>query len=257
MNLRSFTAGTLTPETNRMLLEPCEVEPALGISILSGMAKMAPPSVLHSGRNEVNPLPVTLREVSHTVLQLHTHHWDDDSHDVFDGGAGIFVGLQGRYKIQFQIPRLNRLRIQPAKAGVPLEGQFFECRFPDQVWRINRREAFRAVPGLRTPVFCHVNTLDPKPVIAKVVDISYGGVGLEILKGALDTTIGTVWPACAIRLGDHRRIVPCTLKVTSVSGKATRANHERVGCTLMLNDTAMSGEFQMLIYDVETSRRRD
>jgi hypothetical protein len=248
---------TLTLETSRVVLDPSAVEFAIGISILSGMAKIGPPSVVYLDRHAIMPLPVKLRLVSRAGLQLHTLDWDKESYGMLDGDAGMFVGLQGRYKIQFQIPRLRHVLIPPAKNGIPLAGNFLECRFPDQVWRINRRDAFRAVPGLRTPVFCHVNLPDQKPVIAKVLDISYGGVGLEILKGSLDTAIGTIWPACTIRLGDHRRTVPCTLKVTSNTGKAARANHERIGCVLTLNDPGMSGEFQMLIYDVETSQRRD
>ena len=245
----------LTPETNRMLLEPCVVEPAVGVSILSGMAKVAPPAVLYSVNKGVKPLPVTLRHVSRSGLQLHTAHWHNDFHDDYDGGAGTFVGMQGRYKIQFQISRLSRVRIQPMKDGEPLAGNFFECRFPDPVWRINRREAFRATPGFRTPVWCNINLPNQKLVIAKVIDVGVGGVGLELPVSALDLSVGTIWPDCLLRLGDHRRNILCRLTIASIGGKASRPDYKRIGCVLDLPDPSHSGELQMLIFDVEAGRR--
>lgn len=245
----------LTPETNRMLLEPCAVEHAVGVSILSGMAKIAPPAVLHMGNKEIKPLPVTLRNVSRSGLQLHTAHWQNDLHDDYDGGSGTFVGMQGRYKIQFQIQRLSRVRIPPMKDGEPLEGKFFECRFPDQIWRINRRDSFRAVASSRTPVWCNINVSNQTPVIAKVVDIGVGGVALELPGSALDLSVGTIWPDCMLRLGDYRRNVRCILKIVSVGGKASRPDFKRIGCVLDLPDSAYSGELQMMIFDVEAGRR--
>ncbi len=245
----------LTLETNRMLLEPCAVESAVGVSILSGMAKVAPPAVLYMGDKDLEPLPVTLRNVSRSGLQLHTSHWNNDFHDDYDGGAGTFVGMQGRYKIQFQIPRLSRVRVQPLEDGEPLEGNFFECRFPEQVWRINRRDAFRAVPGFRTPVWCNINVPNHNTVIAKVIDIGVGGVGLELPGSALDLSVGTIWPDCMLRLGDHRRNIYCMLTIVSVGGKASRPDYKRIGCVLELPDPTQSGELQMLIFDVEAGRR--
>lgn len=250
-----MSLSSLIPETNRLVLELCEVEPEVAMSILSGMAQVRPPASVHAGQADIAPLPVTLRTVSRAGLQLHTLHWDESAHEVLDGGAATFVGLQGRYKVQFQIPRMNRMKIPPAKEGKLLEGSFFECRFPTHVWRINRREAFRAVPGLRTPVWCHINVPDRKPVIAKVIDIGMGGVGIELLDGVLDLAVGTIWPDCTLRLGDHRRVVHCTLRVTSFGGQASRREFMRVGCAMTLNDGRFASEFQMMIFDVQAGRR--
>lgn len=247
----------LKPESDLKVLGTNTVAPNMMLDVLAGMTKDGPTAAVHTTLRDSKPIPVKIREVNGQSLRLQAIGSVSDGSGGLEGGSGIFVGQQERYKIQFKIGRLSRVRLAPAQDGSVPKGIFYDCELPNEVWRINQRETFRAETGENTPVWARIRTPERRQIVLKVMDVSAGGVGLELRSGnnTVDISVGTTWEDCTIRLGDDGREVRCTLKVTSIGNTPGRNNVKHVGCQLRLRNPAHAGVFQMLIFDVQTGNR--
>ena len=243
----------LQRDVHQQSLEPGLVERDGIIALLSKIASEATPAALYAEWGDAHPLSVKIRRVTAQGFQLYARDDDPETCRRLEEGIGIFVGAQGRYKIQFQISRLHRLASPPGKNGLKqASGTYFECSFPEKIWSINRREEFRAIPAASTSLTCEVRPAGNRTVVAKAFDISAGGVCLELPEGLLDATIGTVWPDCTLRLDESRRVVACTLVVTTIEPLASPPAYVHIGCQLRLNKPSLSAaEFQMMNLDVQ------
>ena len=248
-----MSSAPLQREVNQQSLEPGLVERDQIIALLSKIASEATPAALFAEWGDAHPLSVKIRHVTAQGFQLYARDDDPETCRRLEEGIGIFVGAHGRYKIQFQISRLRRLSSPPGINGLKqASGAYFECSFPDKIWSINRREEFRATPAASTSLTCEVRPTGSRAVVARAFDISAGGVCLELPQGALDAAIGTVWLDCTLRLDENRRVVACTLVVTSIEQLASPAGYVHIGCQLRLNKPSLSAaEFQMMNLDVQ------
>ncbi len=246
----------LQPELNQKLLEPCLSDPCQTSFLLAKIADSITPAVVFPEGADTQPLSVKIRHVTSNGFQLFANDDDPEACRRLEAGNGFFVGFHGRYKIQFKIPSITRHVSLPGNnVTKQTPGIYFDCSFPQQIWRINRREEFRAIPSGPRSVYCEVRPTGGRKIVAKALDMSAGGVCLEVPDGAIDVAVGTVLLDCTLRQGENVRVVPCSLVVRTIDRTNSPARSVHIGCKVRLKNTAYSGEYQAMNFEVQLAER--
>lgn len=130
------------------------------------------------------------------------------------------VAFPGQIKTQF---RLDAFAVAEVRGETLLRA----C-MPDELYRIQRRDAFR----VRPPAFdqaCCVRRLAPESEVRYPLrDLSASGASLLLPPGEPPPAIGTVWPHCRIEAVGESAI-PCDLVVCHVDEHPSGNGSHRVG----------------------------
>ena len=246
----------LQPESDLQTLEPCLVGPSQTASFLSEIASNVTPASVFAEGADAPALSVKIRHVTSNGFQLYSTDDEPETWHRLEAGNAIFVGFHGRYKIQFKISHINRLASPPGVAGKKqASGIYFDCSFPQQIWRINRREEFRATTMESADVSCEIRAPHRSTILAKAFDLSANGVCIELPEGTLDATVGTVWHDCTMRLGENTHVVPCSLVVMTIEHTEAPAGHVHIGCKVHLKNPAYAAEYQTMNFEVQRAER--
>lgn len=129
----------------------------------------------------------------------------------------FFICSPGGIRNQFMVGKVWETEVDKRKA--------FATYLPQSFTRLQRREFFRLSLPMSLRPQCSAQTAKhPQPLALSIVDISIGGVGIEIAQSKLDFVIGETIDRVGIPLGTFGRI-DVNLKVR-FSGQASRGGKE-------------------------------
>jgi len=156
------------------------------------------------------------------------------------------VAFPGQVKTQF---RLDDFEVAQAPDGTVLR-----AHLPPELYRIQRRDAFRVQP----PGFdeaCCVRRLPPDGEVRyPLLDLSAGGASVLLPADAPVPEIGTIWPHCRLEAAGGR-VIPCDLVVRHVDEHPSGRGCRRVGVAFH----AMPGEVlrRIQVYVIDIEKRLD
>lgn len=156
------------------------------------------------------------------------------------------VAFPGQIKTQFW---LNRFAVAQARAGTVLR-----ARMPCELYRIQRRDAFRVQPPGFDEAFC-VRRVHPNGEARyALLDLSAGGASILVPTGDAVPEIGTIWAHCRLEAADNR-VIPCDLAVRHVDEHPPGSGSYRIGLAFH----AMPGEVlrRVQVYVIDIEKRLD
>ncbi len=160
--------------------------------------------------------------------------------------------------------RLERVRVQftvPPVERFPHDGLLaLRTRLPDTVLRLQRREFYRLVTPIATPVLCTIAMEDPagerKSVPVKVLDISSGGVAVIVPPSEITLEPGMAFDDCRLMLPEGeplqvRMVVRNLFHIDTRNG----VRMWRAGCEFLGLPNALAARIQRYIFKMERDRR--
>lgn len=135
------------------------------------------------------------------------------------------------------VTQLNKIRIQFSVDSITpmqLDGRpAFAVQVPGQMVRLQRREFYRLHIPLSHGISCSLpaDGADSTPTDVRVIDISEGGLALQLPQNNAPYKIGTLINDCVLHLLDSTTIV-VRLEVRNVTAQTSRTGVQttRVGC---------------------------
>jgi c-di-GMP-binding flagellar brake protein YcgR len=158
----------------------------------------------------------------------------------------VCITSHERVKVQFALGPLEKAEWQ----GQPA----FRAHLPKAVLKLQRREYYRLLVPLRSPILCRL-PLAGEILEAQVGDISIGGLGLVNVPPAAALEVGARYPGATFSLpGEGDFLV--TLEVRSVQDLALRHGGllKRVGCRFV--DLPATGQARIQRYIIRVDRER-
>jgi c-di-GMP-binding flagellar brake protein YcgR len=174
----------------------------------------------------------------------------DETHNrcLMEAQENYFSGTQDGIRIQF-------IGNQPR--GIEFEGTFAFCApLPLSLYRVQRREFFRAAAPLVESYCCHLALPDQHQVTLDIVDLSLDGVGLRSKDPSLDVLqIGSALDKVVLNFGKRGKI-ETGLRITYLRNLRD-ADHPayRIGCRFANFPKSREQELQRLITYLELARR--
>jgi flagellar brake protein len=159
----------------------------------------------------------------------------------------FFVCAPHGVKNQFMTGAVREISYQQRRA--------FATRLPERYTRLQRREFFRlTLPFTRRPL-CTLPLEDGETLQFTVLDISIGGISMEMPPGQSPFEIGQKLTQAFIELKDGKRL-NVDLEVRNVS-ELQRGNKTvgRIGCQFIAPSHAVEHQLQRFITDVQREER--
>lgn len=158
----------------------------------------------------------------------------------------VFVTSQDRVKVQFATGPMQQVDF----GGRPA----FRTHLPDVLLKLQRREYYRLVTPVRSPLMCVVPTPAGR-VEAVVTDISVGGVGLRGLPEGGAFGVGQRYPGCRIVLPDEGTLL-AAIEVRSLQDLVQRSGAvvKRAGCRFVDISASQQAIIQRYIIRVDRER---
>ena len=174
----------------------------------------------------------------------------DDLHNrlLLEAQENYFSGNQDGIRIQF---------IGEQAQGIDFEGTFAFCApLPQSLYRLQRREFFRANAPLAEAYTCCMVLPDQGSVTLEIVDLSLDGVGLRSKDPSLDMLQrGSVLDKVMLNLG-KRGTIETGLTITNLRNLRDAAHPVyRIGCRFLRFPKSREQELQRLITYLEVARR--
>ncbi|MGE0014457.1 MAG: flagellar brake protein [Azoarcus sp.] len=161
------------------------------------------------------------------------------------------------------VTQLDRIRIQftlGALTEMPLGGRpAFAARVPEQMARLQRRELYRMQVPLTHEVSCRLvlpgTETDAEPFEARVLDISPGGMAVQLPPDTAPLPIGTIIGNCVLKLVDGEALT-VRLEVRNNAQQSSRSGvlTQRVGCRFVELPRAADTQIQRYIFKTERER---
>ena len=89
------------------------------------------------------------------------------------------ISLMDRHRVQFRARRMRHLDRPDAPFAVPAKGTLMVCAFPEDIWRVNRRDSFRARNGRGSDDLLLIDGPDQPVTEAALLDLSLGGLSFS------------------------------------------------------------------------------
>lgn len=158
----------------------------------------------------------------------------------------VFVTSQDRVKVQFATGPLQQVQF----GGRPA----FRAHLPNVLLKLQRREYYRLVAPVRSPLVCVVPTPEGR-VEATVTDISVGGVGLSGLPEGSAFDVGRHYSGCRIALPNEGTIL-AAIEVRSLQEVMMRSGAvvKRAGCRFVEIAASQQAIIQRYIIRVDRER---
>ena len=160
----------------------------------------------------------------------------------------IFVTNQNSVKIQFSTAALELMEYQGRPAfAVPL---------PQNLLKLQRREYYRLVAPIRSPLHCIIPDLAGERVEAEVADISVGGICMTTTPAPTILTAGLLLPNCRIALPEEGTVV-AGLEVRNQQQTTRRSGQaiQRTGCVFVEIPALHQAMIQRYIIRIDRERR--
>ena len=210
--------------------------------------------------NDGERVSVIFNEGHETVLTVLLDVDEDDSTLIFDWGGSetanqklmqsdraYFICAPHGVKNQFHTHRVHPSQYKGRQA--------FAAPLPDSYTRLQRREFFRLVLPMTRRLPCFIRLADGKSIQLSVVDISIGGIAVELPEGSPEFEIKQLVPRARIELKGVGNL-DVDLEVRNIVeiqrvGKTTR----RLGCQFAKVSNALENHLQRFITDVQREER--
>ena len=160
--------------------------------------------------------------------------------------------------------RLDGVRVQFSTGTpdrFPHDGySALRCPFPELAIRLQRREYYRLPVPMSNPVSCTILITDEdgskRPVEARVVDISAGGIGITVPTGTMDMKVGMDFPECHLAIPESG-MLQVGLRIRNYFVTTNRSGIEvaRVGCEFVKLPNKAMTQIQRYIFRVERERK--
>lgn len=159
------------------------------------------------------------------------------------------IAFPGRVKTQFRLGHFE-LSEDEARAAPVLR-----AAIPEEMWRIQRRDAFRVVPPEMDRARFLAREEASGECVFPLADLSAGGAALRMSPDAPAPRVGHYWPHGRIEAGEDRTI-PCSLIVRHV-GEASPDDRElRIGCEFQQLPPEVQRQIQLYVIDIDKRQRR-
>jgi c-di-GMP-binding flagellar brake protein YcgR len=175
--------------------------------------------------------------------------------DAISGARSVTgVAFPGRIKTQFRLTelRMTGFSLRAAERGEPLS---LTAPIPDELWRIQRRDAFRVVPPFDDGACCVRRTGPDAETSYPVSDLSAGGAALVLPPGEPTPAVGERWPHSRIETTSGR-LIPCDLIVRHVVEDPDGSGAHRVGCAFQALPGDVQRQLQLYVIDIDKRMRR-
>jgi flagellar brake protein len=157
-----------------------------------------------------------------------------------ESGEVVVVGYVDSVKLQFDVGRLMLVHGQQACV--------LSCSYPRELYRFQRRNAFRVRPPMRTAPVARVRHTDiaEMQLALRVIDVSIGGCALFLPADVPPMQVGGVINQVAIEL-DADTHFHVNLRLQHVTSLNFDANGVRLGCEFVRADPAALRALQRFI----------
>lgn len=197
------------------------------VSVLKHIAENASPVALYYVDGNYFIL-TTLLGVNETGLWLEQSTNERDNKRILESDDLIFVSTHLSVKVQFSAKQPRSVEYNGYSA--------FKLPLPKCIYRLQRRDSFRADIPSAKPLFCSIPVMVGEPPEKKVyevslMDISSGGMKLSYAESELELVQGQTYENCQIKLPELGTVT-VTMIVRSLFSLPTKSGHtvKRAGC---------------------------
>ncbi|MGC1443245.1 MAG: flagellar regulator YcgR PilZN domain-containing protein [Burkholderiaceae bacterium] len=199
--------------------------------------------------NDVNLFVISrLLEVSDTTLCFDLNTDRERTTFLEKQDAVTVVGFIDQVKVQFSAPIQQ---IETSDGATRLL-----CRFPDVMYRIQRRDAYRVRPPIGEPAQVVLRGTPERSL--DILDLSATGVSFRLIENELSIKVGDTVEHARLEVGPQVPI-PVSFIVRSIfQMKGTQAGHDsyRIGAEFHRLPGPVSRRLQVYVLDVERANRR-
>jgi flagellar brake protein len=172
----------------------------------------------------------------------------------------IVVAIEEKIKLQFIVTEIE--------LGQDARTPLLLADLPESIYRIQRREAFRVRPLAAHPATCLIPMQTRRHVLqdnqsapvapplfdALVLDVSVGGLSLELLDFNKDFELGDILEDCFLHLPGQTAF-RCTLKLCYIAAPNLKPRSYRIGAHFEELPAEFERTIQRYVNAVEISRR--
>jgi len=162
----------------------------------------------------------------------------------------IFVATPEGVKVQFSV---NGHCHQTTYDG----NEVFESAYPEELIKLQRRDAFRLSAPLSRPMHCQFAYSSNKTLDLLVRDISIGGIGLWLPLKSPKIEQMDVYPGCRVNLGNTFGVLEASLEIRSKRQVNHRGGPEYLlGCRFVNLASNTENSIQRFIAQLERERHQ-
>ncbi len=179
-------------------------------AILRELMAQATPMTLHPEGVRDDPVPARITDVDNGSFELEVPGLSQDAARLFAAGFVIASTAPATVRTRFRIERLHPG--DEALDGPAGPGRMrLRAPLPPAAWRYQRRDSFRVRPPEEDEACCVQRIAVGRELRHAILDLSAGGLCLELAHGQPLPEPGTLWSHC--RIETTTVVIPCELMV--------------------------------------------
>ncbi len=242
---------TIGPDPVESLPAAFRIEGALAVrSVLRDLKERNVLVSLHPERDVSAFLVSRIAEVDEDEVEFDLSG-QDLLLDMLSGtGAVIGVAFPGRVKTQFRLAGFAVLTVDPP--GYPA----LRAPLPTELYRIQRRDAFRVLPPEGDQAQCVRRLAPDEEVRYALADLSAGGAAVQLPPEAPVPGVGEHWPRSRIETATALTI-PCELVVRHVAEDPPGSGAHRIGMAFYATPSEVQRQIQLYVLEVDRRSRRN
>lgn len=182
-------------------------------AILRELMVQATPMTLHPEGRRDDPVPARVTDVDSASLELEVPGLSQDAARLLAAGFVIASTAPATVRTRF---RIERLRPGDEALDGPAGPERIRLRapLPPAAWRYQRRDSFRVRPPGEDEAHCVQRIAAGRERRYTILDLSAGGLCLELAHGQPLPEPGTLWSHCRIEAAAV--VIPCELMVCGI-----------------------------------------
>jgi len=187
-------------------------------------------------------------DAARSVLSFSAERDDPQLPTLLDSDEAVVVGYLDSVKLQFDVQ--NLMLVHNGRDST------LRCAFPREMWRFQRRNAFRVRPLVRNSPHALLRhpELPDMQLSLRVLDLSIGGCALFLPDDVPPVAPGVQLNGVQLELDDETTVVVC-LRLHHVTGLNPDSRGVRLGCELVSVGTDTERILQRYIDQTQKKRR--
>lgn len=165
----------------------------------------------------------------------------------------IAVAFPGSIKTQFTVAGFS-LVDEDGSPARPAAATTLQAPIPDELYRMQRRDAFRVEPPPEDDAHC-VRLLAGSEVRYRLLDLSAGGLSIRLPVGIAPPHEGEIWPHCRIEAAPDR-VIPCDLVVRGRFEEPAGSGEHRVRFEFQATPSEVLRKIQLYVLEIERRQIR-
>lgn len=246
----SADPDTVHPDAVESLPAAFRIEGTLAVrSVLRDLKERNVSVSLHPEHDVGNFLVSRIAEVDDEAIEFDLSG-QDSLLDILNGADAIIgVAFPGRVKTQFRLTGFIRLTVDPP--GYPA----LRAPLPVELYRIQRRDAFRVSPPDGDKARCVRRLSSNAETRYELADLSAGGAAVQLPPEAPVPGVGEHWPRSRIETATDLTI-PCELVVRHVAEDPPGSGAHRVGMSFFATPSEVQRQIQLYVLEIDRRSRR-